>query len=104
MESYYKKGEAQIVLKHPQAFHHGGEFRRVIAIREEEEVRIQVNRNGVKGEVWSSLVLVQRESKSYRDCLSSFRRVLRSQEVILWLCKIGFKSKRDLDTIWRIFG
>ncbi|WZZ35045.1 hypothetical protein YC2023_018446 [Brassica napus] len=24
------------------AFHHGGEFRRVIAIREEEEVRIQV--------------------------------------------------------------
>ncbi|WZZ78370.1 hypothetical protein YC2023_098942 [Brassica napus] len=29
-------------LKHPQAFHRGGEFRRVIAIREEEEVRIQV--------------------------------------------------------------
>ncbi|WZZ78408.1 hypothetical protein YC2023_098980 [Brassica napus] len=30
------------LLKHPQAFHHGGKFRRVIAIREEEEVRIQV--------------------------------------------------------------
>ncbi|WZZ61422.1 hypothetical protein YC2023_061529 [Brassica napus] len=62
------------------------------------------NRNGVKGEVWSSLGLVQREGKSYKDCLSSFRRVLRSQEVILWLWKIGFKSRRDLDTIWRIFG
>ncbi|WZY99751.1 hypothetical protein YC2023_072080 [Brassica napus] len=43
MENYYKKGEAQMKqLKHPQAFHHSGEFRRVIAIREEEEVRIQV--------------------------------------------------------------
>ncbi|WZZ60340.1 hypothetical protein YC2023_060447 [Brassica napus] len=42
MERCYNKGEAQMVLKHPQAFHHGGEFRRVIAIREEEEVRIQV--------------------------------------------------------------